>query len=402
MALSDYPLWRSPKHHEDFDDAHDHVHWVELFYDLIHVVCVFMLGNYLSHHLSVEGFFIFAALFTVIWMAWAESSYFSSLFVSTDVYHRCIMLAQVCTVMLMAASIPNITSGGAVFFGVAYACNRALTALLYRRVIWQRAGATEVSHEMSRNFFAASVLFLIAAFLPSPWNYWLFGITIILIQISFFHPTFGVMRLKRFTPRIAHFSERFALLFLIVMGEGFFKLVIALSEQGVDKVSLDVFFNFFTGGIIIFVLSWAYFDFVGYGRPKKDSKKLRARWWYGHLLLMLSGIMIAVALKAEAQVNFLDSYPFKYAALGCGGLVLFCSSLAIIQSGIEHQAGHLFYTRDIQLFGIGMAIVTLCAAPFVPSWIGNSLFGIAVFSQVVIPMIRAVRAITGDDEPENS
>ncbi|WP_022951713.1 low temperature requirement protein A [Leucothrix mucor] len=397
MALSDYALWRSPSHHEDLDEAHDHVHWVELFYDLIHVVCIFMLGNYLSHHLSFQGLFIFAALFTAIWMAWAEASYFSSLFVSTDVYHRCIMLAQVCTVMLMAASIPDIADGGAVYFGVAYACNRALTALLYRRVIWRRAGAFEVSREMSRNFFIAALVFLVAAFLPSPWSYCLFGVMIVLIQISFFHPKYGVMRLKRFTPRVAHFSERFALLFLIVMGEGFFKLVIALSEKGVDKVSADVLINFFLGGITIFILTWAYFDFVGNGSPIADNKKLRARWWYGHLALMLAGVMIGVALKAEVQVDFFDQYPFKYAVLACGGFILFCLSLATIQSAIEHHAGHRFYTRDVQVFGIAMAIVTLCAVPFVPAWVGNALFGIAVVSQIAIPLVRAVRAIeTGD------
>ena len=393
MALSNYALWRAPSHHEDLDEADNEVHWVELFYDLIHVVCVFMLGNYLSHHLSIQGFLIFAALFTVIWMAWAEASYFSSLYVSTDIYHRCIMLAQVCTVMLMAASIPDITEGGAVYFGVAYACNRALTALLYRRVIWRQAGAFQVSREMSRNFFIAAILFLVAAFLPSLWNYSLFGLTIILIQVSFFHPKYGVMRLKRFTPRIAHFSERFALLFLIVMGEGFFKLVIALSEQGVAKVSPDILVNFFLGGVTIFILSWAYFDYVGNDRPIREIKTLRVRWWYGHLALMLAGVMIGVALKAEVQVDFFDQYPFKYAALACGGFVLFCISLATIQSSIEKHAGHRFYTRDVQVFGIAMAIVTLCAVPFVAAWIGKALFGIAVISQIVIPMVRAVRAI---------
>ena len=398
MALSDYPLWRAPAHHEDLDDAHDHVHWVELFYDLIHVVCVFMLGNYLSHHLSIQGFLIFAGLFTAIWMAWAEASYFSSLYVSTDVYHRCMMLAQVCTVMLMAASIPDITGQGAVFFGVAYACNRGLTALLYRRVTWGKAGARQVSHEMSRNFSIAALLFLLAAFLPSPWNYWVFGIIIVLIQISFFHPKFGVIRLKRFTPRIAHFSERFALLFLIVMGEGFFKLVIALSEKGVANVSSDILVNFFLSGLTIFALTWAYFDYVGHGTPITVSKKKRIRWWYGHLVLMLAGIMIGVALKAEVGVDFTDQYPFKYAVLACSGFILFSISLAVIQSSIENHLGHRFYTRDVQVFGIGMAIVTLCAVPFVPVWIVNTLFGIAVISQLAIPMVKAVIAIEDKDD----
>lgn len=398
MALSDYPLWRAPLHHEDLDDPHDEVHWVELFYDLIHVVCVFMLGNYLSHHLSLEGLLIVAGVFTVIWMAWAEASYFSSLYVSTDVYHRCIMFAQVCTVMLMAASIPDIAGEGAFYFGVAYACNRGLTALLYRRVTWRKAGAHQVSREMSRNFGIAALCFLLAAYLPSPWNYCLFGVVILLIQISFFHPKFGVIRLKRFTPRISHFSERFALLFLIVMGEGFFKLVISLSEEGVANVSSDVLIKFILSGMTISALTWAYFDYVGQGRPRTDNKRHRMRWWYGHLVLMFSALMIGVALKAEVQVGFSDHYPFKYAALACSGFVLFSISLAVIQSSIEHHAGHRFYTRDVQLFGIGMAILTLCAVPFAPAWVGNMLFGTAVLSQIAIPMIRAVGVIKDKGE----
>jgi len=41
MALENHPMWRLPKHHLDLKSSHDHVHWVELFYDLIHVVIIF-------------------------------------------------------------------------------------------------------------------------------------------------------------------------------------------------------------------------------------------------------------------------------------------------------------------------------------------------------------------------
>ena len=56
MSLENHPMWRLPKHHLDHDDAHDHVHWVELFYDLIHVVIIFLLGNmfYQSWELGVN------------------------------------------------------------------------------------------------------------------------------------------------------------------------------------------------------------------------------------------------------------------------------------------------------------------------------------------------------------
>ncbi len=55
MVISDL-LWRRPRHYMDVDETHDRVHWVELFFDLVHVVTIFILGNYLSHHLGWQGF----------------------------------------------------------------------------------------------------------------------------------------------------------------------------------------------------------------------------------------------------------------------------------------------------------------------------------------------------------
>ena len=109
MALENHPMWRLPKHHLDLKSSHDHVHWVELFYDLIHVVIIFLLGNFLSDHLHLSGFLTFAGLFITVWFAWADSSVFNSLYVSTDVKHRLIMACQIVTAMVMAASIPPCT-----------------------------------------------------------------------------------------------------------------------------------------------------------------------------------------------------------------------------------------------------------------------------------------------------
>ncbi|WP_197473875.1 low temperature requirement protein A, partial [Oleiphilus sp. HI0066] len=102
MALQDHPMWRKPQHHHDLDHAHDHVHWVELFYDLIHVVTIFLLGNYLSHHLNIDGFLVFCGIFIALWYAWGELSIFNSIYVSTDIWHRIIMSVMICTLMFMA------------------------------------------------------------------------------------------------------------------------------------------------------------------------------------------------------------------------------------------------------------------------------------------------------------
>ncbi|MCG7522698.1 hypothetical protein [Ruegeria sp. Ofav3-42] len=58
------------------------------FYDLIHVVTIFLLGNYLSLHLDLHGFLVFAGAFAKLWYPWGELSIFKSIYVSTDIGHR--------------------------------------------------------------------------------------------------------------------------------------------------------------------------------------------------------------------------------------------------------------------------------------------------------------------------
>ena len=372
MALQQHPMWRRPQHHLDHENPHDHVHWIELFYDLIHVVIIFLLGNYLSDNLNPQGFLIFAGVFTAVWFAWGDSSVFNSLYVSTDVTHRLIMATQIVTAMVMAASIPAVTGKGWTYFALAYAANRFITAYLYHRTIRLGAEFSLLPNKVSRNFFALSVVFAISAFLPQPYGYWLFAAAIVSIQLLYMLPKIGVLECERFLPRLGHMAERFALLLLIVVGEGFFKLVVTLSEKGIYKVSPDVLFNFIFGGFAVFCICWLYFDFVGNGKPKDTSKRTLVQWWIAHLLVMLSATMIGVALAGEVKVGFWESYPLKYAAIGCIGLAVYLAALFWIQSVIDH----------------------------VPAIVGNLMWGSALFSQIVIPVTKAYFTLSKEEADE--
>ncbi|WP_281544911.1 low temperature requirement protein A [Grimontia sp. SpTr1] len=397
MSLSDHPLWRKPQHHLDSEKSSDHVHWLELFYDLVHVVSIFVLGNYLSHHLSVEGFAIFAMLFVVVWFAWFDLSLFNSLYVSTDIRHRLVMAAQILTVMLMTSSIHSIDHGGWAFFAVGYALNRLIIAYLYRRA--RKVGDSESSLpcEMSRNYGIASAIFAVSAFLPQPYGYILFGIGMVVIWALFVMPKIGIVRHERLVPRLGHMAERFALLLLIVVGEGFFKLIITLSEYGVSNVSPDVFVNYIIGGFSLLVMCWIYFDFAGNGKPRSTDPKTMMQWTLSHLLLMLSAVCVGVALSAEVKVGFWDHYPFKYAVIGCLGLAGYLYALLLIQNVIEERTAHQFATAKIRMVGIGLSFVALAIVAFVPALIGNFVWGAALISQAVIPMRNAYVAISAAD-----
>lgn len=398
MALENHPMWRLPKHHLDHEDAHDHVHWVELFYDLIHVVIIFLLGNYLSDHLSFSGFLGFAGLFIAIWFAWADSSVFNSLYVSTDVKHRMIMSGQICTAMVMAASIPHIADKGWMYFALGYAANRMITAFLYHRTNKLGVEASRLAHSVSRNFFILALVFALSAFLPAPYNYWLFGAGVVSIQLLYMLPKVGVLENKRFLPRLGHMSERFALLLLIVVGEGFFKLVVTLSEKGVYKVDPGVLFNFVFGGVAVFVQCWIYFDFVGNGKPKNQQKWTLVNWWLAHLFLMLSAVMIGVALAGEVKVGLWAPYPLKYGVIGCVGLAAYLLCLLWVQYNIETRVAHRFATAKVRMFGVVLALVTLAVLPYVPALVGNLLWGTALISQIALPVTRAYFTLSKEEQ----
>lgn len=388
MALHEHPMWRKPQHHKDIEHAHDHVHWVELFYDLIHVVTIFILGNFLSHHLNVQGFFVFSAIFIVLWYAWGELSVFNSIFVSTDVWHRLIMSGMICTLMFMAAAIPALDGKGWLFFALGFAANRAILALLYFRAQRTNESTGLMCNEQTQNFLIFSCLFAISAFLPKPYGYWLFGVAMVATHLVYMIPKISVLRYGGFVPRLGHMAERFALLTLIILGEGFFKLVLTLSEKGIYKVSPDVLVNFVIGGISVFVMCWIYFDFVGNGKPKDEKLSTLLKWWTAHLILMMCGVMVGVALAAEVKVGFWEPYPTKYAAIGCFGLAGYIAMLWALSKVIEHRIATQFGRGDVRLFGIIVAIGCFFIVPYVPSLVGNMIWGTALLSQIVIPLTR--------------
>ena len=400
------PLWRAPCHHLDHPHAHNHVHWMELFYDLIHVVMVFMLGNFLAEHKDIPGFITFALLFIAMWLAWGETSVYNSIYVSTDWVYRVSTALQTLSVMFMAASIPAVSPSfedpgkGFSFLLIAYALNRFILGCMYLRAISAAKEESSLAHEQGYRYLALAGWFLVCAFLPAPYSVYMGIAGVILTQGFYFLPKLTVMRLSRFLPRMEHFSERFALLLLIVNGEGFFKLVVTLSEKGVYKVTPDILVNICIGGLAVFALTWIYFDFVGNGEPEEDNNGQLYAYWLGHMFLMMAAVMIGVALAGEVYVGFWEPYPIYYGYFGCAGLALYAASLMVIQASIQERMAHRFATRRVLLFAMFMAAVTAVALPYVPSIIGNLLWGTGLFSMLIIPVWNAYFTLSRELENE--
>jgi low temperature requirement protein LtrA len=397
MPLKDFPIWRRPRHHFDVEHPGDHVHWVELFFDLIHVVTVFMLGNYLSHHLDWHGLLVFTGLFLAIFFAWADSSVYNSLYISTDIPHRSVMAVQIVTMMFIAAAIPEVTHEGWPYFTLGYALNRALTAWLYWRARRVGAEASSLAGEQGRNFFVLAGIFAISTFLPRPLAYWVFGAGVLLIQVQYMAPGIGTLRFERFVPRLGHLSERMGLMMLILLGEGFFKLVVTLADKGISRVGAGTLLNLVMGGLSLFALAWIYFDSAGNAKPKSRTRPVLLCYWFAHIVILWSTVLVGVALAGEVHVGLWEPYPTDYGVIGTIGLAVFLAALWCLQLLVEgRDVTRSYHSGRLRLFGIAMAMIVFAIHPFVPSIIGNLGWGVAIFSQIGVPLYRSMQDIRQD------
>lgn len=206
------------------------------------------------------------------------------------------------------------------------------------------------------------------------------------------------MRHERNHPRLGHLSERFALLMLIVSGEGFFKLVLTLTEKGITHTSPPILFNYILGAVCVFGLCWIYYDLAANAKPKDSSNKTVYIWTFAHMMLMLGTVMCGVALVGEVKVGFFEPYPLKYAAVGCAGFILYLISLTVIQYHIEKRMAHRFTLGWIRWFGIALTVLTFFVIPYIPAIVGNLLWGGAIFSQILIPIWQGRKALNAEND----
>lgn len=304
------------------------------------------------------------------------------------------MSVQIISAMFIAAAIPTVTGGGWTYFALAYAANRALTGALYWRA--RHDDSSGLAFEQGRNFMALAVVFAISAFLPKPMAYWLFRASLLAIQLQYSLPRIGTLRFERFLPRLGHLSERFALIMLILLGEGFFKLVVTLADKGIYKPGGGALLNMAIGGLSLFAMAWIYFDSVGNAKPRSRARPVLLAYWLGHLVLMWATVMVGVALAGEIYVGFLEPYPLEYGLLGTAGLTIWLAAVWLLQrliAGRDFTARHA-HSR-VRMFGIAIALVDMAVFTHVPAIIGNTLFGIALFSQILWPLATALREVRG-------
>jgi hypothetical protein len=159
-------LWQPPRPHGE-QPRERTVGPLELFYDLAVVALVAQAAHHLAGHLNWPGFGQFAAVFTLVWIAWVNGSLHHELHGHEDARARSTFLLQILLLAAMGAFIPQADGSRGAAFAVAAAVLFGVLA-----VLWLLAGRGDRPeyHRPDRLYVAGTVAcaVLLAATAPLP------------------------------------------------------------------------------------------------------------------------------------------------------------------------------------------------------------------------------------------
>jgi low temperature requirement protein LtrA len=374
MAASLRERWRRPPRLRTVgaEDEERHATWLELFFDLVFVICIAEVVHTLEDDRSLGGFLGTAGLFVPIWWAWLGYTVYADRFDTDDLLHRVLVLAGMLAVIAMALSVHDALHGGSAQFALAYVAVRVVVLALNARARRHAAPARPLLNLFLAAFTAGAALWLVSVLVPEPYRYLLWAVG---MAVELSAPWLGRRRMARAPIHASHMTERFGLFTLIVIGESV--ISVAQGAAGVDwepgTLAVAV-----VGFLAVASLWWIYFEYVGALAIRSVLDGLC--FTYAHLPLLAGLVSVAVGTElAVVQAAAGELERATAAALG-GGTALYLLALTAIHATTGHAIGDRVLWLWLRL---GSAAVALAVGAFGPLGAPLGLVGLLAALLVV-------------------
>ncbi len=290
MSNSERPTRRTPYHHDPT------VGWFELFYDLVIVAATLELGGQLAEHPTMRTAGWIALCFTVLFGVWVLTTLHSNFRSHPTSTTYPIIVVQMIGI-LIACLAANRSSGiddwhGFIAVAVVFSTVSALYAI-GNHVLEDVERRSRLILE--RAFGLAAIICLFAALLPetieSRYASLCLGLAVGIVGIATIGPYVGD-RVKRHVINEVHLSERMGQLILILLGESFLKVVLAIGKHDGHPDYLLLTCTF----IIVFSLWAFYFEPTIAGIVPNTISRMRV-WLVAHIGIGASALGLAVGLS---------------------------------------------------------------------------------------------------------
>jgi len=387
-------LWQPPRPHGE-QPRERTVGPLELFYDLAVVVLVAQAAHHLAGHLTWPGLGEFAAVFTLVWIAWGNGSLHHELHGHDDARARSTFLLQILVLVAMAAFIPEAGGARGAAFAVAAGVLFAILAVLW--LLAARGDRPEYrrSSRLYVTMTAATALLLFGtALLPASARILAWG----LLDAAYLA---GFAALTLATPAQASgvlvtdaLIERFGAFTIIVLGETLTGVVAGLARAPVSALTLAV-------GLVSVVVGfgawWTYFDFAGRRQPR-PAPAVSLQWILGHLPLTA-----AIAAMGAAMVSLVDHAhdgrtPAATAWLLCAGAAGVLGATMLVAGSLQAWQRDRDLYRPLARACAAVAVACLAVGALRPAPL---LLGLALVVLLSIPwsLADAHRLASGTGPP---
>jgi low temperature requirement protein LtrA len=294
-------LWPLPA--RDPHESHRVATPLELFFDLVTVIAIASVTAALHHGIS-EGHGLemlprFAFLFTSIWWAWMNFTWFASAFDNDGPVYRLLVMLIMTGELIFAGGAEHIFKTLDFQWGLLGWCMMRVGMAL----LWLRASANGQYATTCRRF-AGGILFaqlcwIAVYFLTEPGSPVFFASSVLVFVLEFAVPPFAER--ARITPfHRYHIIERYGLLTIISLGEIMLSISLGFGMLYGDHANLAPATSSLAAVLIIFSLFWVYFC---EREHLPDARFWTAfSWGYGHIFIFGAIAALGAGLAAEIDV----------------------------------------------------------------------------------------------------
>jgi low temperature requirement protein LtrA len=318
--------------------------WLELFYDLVFVAAILVFSSAVSHLHDASRITWVVAVFCAVWWVWLSTTMFTNRFHMADVVHQGLVLLQMILVAVVAMEARAGVRDDEAVLLCTYAALVATIALMYWRAARSRGQHAAFARHLAIINAVATLCFVAAAALPEAGR--IIGAAAGMV-VMIAPAAWRSIRLIDFPPLDeAHLVERLGAFTIIVCGEAFVKVAIAVSDSkidGIDVVALT--FQF----ILTFALWASYFEDIPFAGIDQDRF---APWISFHLVMQLGIAGTAIGVSKLVASGFFEQLPAE-------DILEIMATLCMVYIGL---AGIGFATRrrpkrPLLLLRLGTALV---------------------------------------------
>jgi low temperature requirement protein LtrA len=377
-------LWQPPRPHGE-QPRERVVGPLELFYDLAVVVLVGQAAHRLAGHLTWPGLGQFAAVFALVWIAWANGSLHHELHGHEDARARNTFLLQILVLVALGAFIPQAGGAHGAAFAVAASVLFAILAALWLLAArGDRPGYRRSSRLFVAGTAACAIVLAVTALLPAGPRVVAWGIIDAAYLVGFAALILTASPVEAAALTITDaLIERFGLLIIIVLGETLTGVVQGLASEPISALSLSV-------GLIAVVVGfgawWTYFDFAGH-RHVGPERTATLQWILGHLPITAAIAAIGAAMVSLVRDAHDARTPAATAWLLCGGAAVVLSATMLVAASLQIWKRDRRLYRPLARTCAAVAVICLGVAAFRPAPL---ILGIALVILLSIPWVLAV------------